>query len=126
MPRTITARDSAPDLGRLPAIRWEPMSTEPIDFAADGVPLAELHRTTQSGTLMFLPADKVVGGSERYSAAEVAELSGIEFDFLIRVLRAMGLPVPDPDEPVLTEAALEAARLIGAGRAEGIPDEDNL
>ena len=38
-------------------------------LAADGVPLLELQRTTASGTIMFLPAERVVGGRVRYSAA---------------------------------------------------------
>src|SRR5207244_2192820 len=43
-------------------------------LAAEGVPLAELRRTTASGTVIFLPADRVIVGPERYTAAEVAEL----------------------------------------------------
>jgi hypothetical protein len=59
-------------------------------LAADGVPLAELRRTTDSGTLMFLPAERVIGGQARYSAREIAERTGTELDFLIAVRRAMG------------------------------------
>jgi adenylate cyclase len=38
----------------------------------------------------------------------------------------MGLPIPDPDEAVYTEAELESARMIHVGRAAGITDEDLL
>ena len=38
-------------------------------LAAEGVPLTELRRTTASGTIMFLPAERVIGGRERYTAA---------------------------------------------------------
>ena len=61
---------------------------------------------------MFLPADRVILGTERYTAAEVAELSGIDEDFLVRARRAMGLPIPDPEDPVYTPAELESARMI--------------
>ncbi len=44
---------------------------------------------------MFLPADRVIGGGERYTAAEVAELSGVDLEFLVAARRAMGLPIPE-------------------------------
>jgi adenylate cyclase len=95
-------------------------------LAADGVPLAELRRATASGTLMFLPADRVIVGSDRYTSAEVAELSGVDVEFLIRARRAMGLPIPEPDEAVYTDADLEASRMIHVARDAGITDEEAL
>jgi adenylate cyclase len=126
------------------------MSSEQIDFAAeglldglegeayaerlalleqlvdDGVPLSELRRATASGTVMFLAANRVIVGGERYTAREVAELSDINLEFLVQVRRAMGLPMPEPDEAVYTEADLEQTRMIHVGRAAGILDEDLL
>ncbi len=126
------------------------MSTEPPDFAAeglldglegspraerlalleqlaaDGVPMSELRRGTASGTVILLPADRVIVGPERYTAAEVAELSGVEIEFLTAARRAMGLPIPDPDEPVYTEGELDSARRTLAARQAGISDEDIL
>jgi adenylate cyclase len=95
-------------------------------LAADGVPLAELRRTTASGTVIFLPADRVIVGDERYTAQEVSDLSGVELDFLVAARRAMGLPIPEPEEPLYTAAELEAARRIVIGRAAGISDEELL
>jgi adenylate cyclase len=95
-------------------------------LASKGVSLSELRRTTATGTVMFLPADRVIVGTERYTAVEVARLSGIDQEFLVAVRRAMGLPIPDPDEAVYTEAELESARMIHVGRAAGITDEDLL
>jgi adenylate cyclase len=95
-------------------------------LAADGVPLAELRRTTDSGTLMFLPAERVIGGRARYSAREIAQQTGTELDFLIAVRRAMGLPIPGPDEPVYTEGDLESVRMTEVFRAAGISDEEIL
>src|ERR1039457_5097311 len=116
MPRTITVSDSAPATGRLPDVGCAVMAAEQIDFAAeglleglegeahaerlalleylaaDGVPLGELRRATATGTLMFLPAERVIGGDARYTSAEVAQLSGVDEDFLAAVSRAMGLP----------------------------------
>jgi len=95
-------------------------------LAGEGVPLAELKRTTASGTLMYLPADRAIVGPERYTAAEVAERSGVEEEFLVAGRRAMGLPVPEPDEAVYTEAELETARMTLVAREAGISDDDLL
>jgi hypothetical protein len=75
------------------------MSAEPIDFAAeglldglegqqrserlallrqladDGVALAELRRATAAGSIMYLPADRVIVGSERYTAGAGSRLA---------------------------------------------------
>ena len=95
-------------------------------LAADGVPLAELHRTTASGTLMFLPAERVIGGRARYTAAEIAQRGEVAEDFLIAVRRAMGLPIAAPEEAVYTEADLEAVRMRHVAHAAGISDEEIL
>lgn len=95
-------------------------------LAADGMPLSELRRATETGTLMFLPADRAIVGDERYSAAQVAELAGVDDAFLIAARRAMGLPIPDPDDAVYTRAELESVASIHMARAAGIADEDVL
>jgi adenylate cyclase len=96
------------------------------ELADDGVPLSELRRATASGTVMFLPADSLIVGAERYTLAEVAELSGLEPEFLVAIRRAMGLPVPDPGEALYTDVELESARIAKVGREAGISDEDML
>ena len=126
------------------------MGIEPIDFAAEGlldgldgqareeratllrqlaeegVPLSELRRSTAAGSIVYLPADRVIVGSERYTAAEIAAMSDVEEDFLIAARRAMGLPIPEHDEAVYTAAELESARMIHVARDAGITDEDVL
>ncbi len=92
----------------------------------EGVPLSELRRTSATGTIMYLPADRVIVGPERYTSGEVARLSGVEESFLVAGRRAMGLPIPEPDEAVYTEAELETARMTHVARDAGIPDEDLL
>jgi adenylate cyclase len=96
------------------------------ELVAQGVPMSELRRSTAMGTILYLPADRVIVSSERYTAAEVAEMTGIEEDFLVRVRRAMGLPIPDPDEPVYTETELQSTRQIHVARAAGLSDEEIL
>jgi adenylate cyclase len=93
-------------------------------LAADGVPLSELRRATRNGTVIVLPADRVIVGGERYTAGQVTELTGVDGEFLTAARRAMGLPIPEPDEAVYTEAELESARMVHGARAAGLSDED--
>jgi adenylate cyclase len=95
-------------------------------LAAEGVPLSELRRSTASGTLMFLPADRLIVGADRYTAAAIARISGVDLEFLVAARRAMGLPIPEPNEAVYTDADLESARMIHITRDAGLPDEDIL
>jgi adenylate cyclase len=95
-------------------------------LAGEGVELSELHRTTASGTIVYLGANRVITGPERYTAAEVAELSGVDESLLIAGRRAMGLPIPEPDERVYTDGELETARLTHIARDAGISDDDLL
>jgi adenylate cyclase len=96
------------------------------DLAGEGVGLDDLRRSTATGTLMFVPADRLVVGSERYTAEQVAELSGVEPEYLVAVRRAMGLPIPDADEAVYSSADLESARMVHVARDAGISDEEVL
>jgi adenylate cyclase len=93
-------------------------------LAADGVPLAELRRTSAAGTVMFLPAERVIGGEARYTTAEVARESGETEQYILTLRRAMGLPIPAPDEAVYTQGELEAIQMTKLGRAAGIEDEE--
>jgi adenylate cyclase len=93
-------------------------------LAGEGVSLSELRRSTASGTILYLAADRVIGGPERYTAAEVAERSGITEEFLVTARRAMGLPIPEPGEAVYTDAEIETARMALVARDAGISDED--
>lgn len=95
-------------------------------LAADGVPLSELRRTTASGGIVYLLADRVIVGPERYTAAEVSRLAGVEESFLTEARRAMGLPIPEPDEAVYTDAELQSTRSIHVARAAGLTDEELL
>jgi adenylate cyclase len=95
-------------------------------LTADGVPLSELLRTTATGTVMFLPAERVIGGSARYTATEIAQRGGVSEEFLAAIMRAMGLPAPASGEALYTESDLEAVRTTEVFRAAGISDEEIL
>jgi adenylate cyclase len=94
------------------------------ELSEDGIPLEELKRATREGRLALLPVERVLeGGRDRYTAREVAEATGVELEELLRYRRALGLPVPEPDEPAFDDLDLEAARRLGAARAVGFPVE---
>jgi adenylate cyclase len=81
------------------------------DLSEDGVPLEELKQAVEEDRLALLPVERVFEpGDERYSAREVAEKSGLELDFLTKLLRALGALTPDPDDRVFGQADVEAAQ----------------
>jgi adenylate cyclase len=95
-------------------------------LAADGVPLEDLRRAVEEDRLALLPVERVLEGEgRRFTAAEVAERSGVPEDFLRRNWLALGLPDPGT-EKVFTDADVEAAERIAALRDAGLPDDGLL
>jgi adenylate cyclase len=95
-------------------------------LASEGVSLEELRRHTEEGTIFFLPAERAIGGPHRYTAAEIAELSGQSVEFLLDARRAIGLPIPDPGERAYIDADLEATRMAAIFKAAGVSEQDSL
>ncbi len=88
----------------------------------DGVGIEELRRHTDEGTIMFVPAERVIAGHQRYTAEEIASQAGTEVEFLLAARRAVGLPVTGPQERVYIEADLESARIASLAKAAGISE----
>ncbi len=95
-------------------------------LAAQGVPLEELRRNVESGRLVFLLADRIIGGPRSFTAEEVAERSGISLEFLLASRRAMGLPIPEPGEAAFTENDIDAAHRSVVAAEAGVSEEDLL
>jgi adenylate cyclase len=95
-------------------------------LAADGVPLNELRRRSTEGTVVFLPAELVIGGRERYTAQEISDLTGVDLASLVSMRRAMGLPIPADDDPVYTQADLDSVQMGQQFREAGISEEEIL
>jgi adenylate cyclase len=93
-------------------------------LAADGWSLDELRRASATDTLMFLPAERVIVGPERYTPGEIAQRAGVEREFLETVRRAMGLTNPEPDEAIFTTLELEGAQMIRTARDAGVSDTE--
>lgn len=93
----------------------------------DGVELEELRAATSEGRLVLLPVERVLeGGSQRYTAAEVAQRSGIEPELLDRLWRALGIPLGAPDERIFVDADVEAAKRARALSGAGLGEEATL
>ncbi|MGO8905537.1 MAG: adenylate cyclase regulatory domain-containing protein [Solirubrobacteraceae bacterium] len=89
-----------------------------------GVSLSELRRHAAQGTLIYLAAESAIAGTERYTAAEVADLAGVDVGFLLAARRAMGLPVPGPEERSYVQADIEGVRTAALARDAGISEEE--
>ncbi len=88
----------------------------------DGVGIEDLRRHTAEGTIMFVPAERVIAGHRRYTAEEIASQAGTEIEFLLAARRAVGLPVTGPHDRVYLEADLESARIASLAKAAGISE----
>ncbi len=94
---------------------------------AEGAPLADMRDAVAAGRLALLPVERALAGDgRRYTAREIAEISGIDLALLRRFSAALGVPYTDPDEPRATEDDLEAARRIKAFRDAGLPEDGML
>jgi adenylate cyclase len=97
------------------------------DLAEDGVPLEELKRAVEEDRLVLLPVERVFEeGTERYTAQEIAARAGLEDDFLVRLMRALGAPIPAGEERVYGEADLEAAKRAKLFLDAGLPEDGVL
>jgi adenylate cyclase len=92
-----------------------------------GTSLDELKRAVVENRLPLLPVERVFeSGEERYTTSEVAERSGLDHSFLVRLLQALGAPIPEHDEPVFGEADVEAAKRAKLFLDAGLPEEGVL
>jgi adenylate cyclase len=92
----------------------------------DGVALDELKRAVAGQRLALLPVERVLGGEQRLTARELAEQTGLDLETLIATRRALGLAVPDVDEPAFGEEDVEAARIQKKVTEAGFEREDLL
>jgi adenylate cyclase len=79
-------------------------------LVAEGFGDDELRRAHRRGLLVFLAAEREVGGTPKYTTAEVAEISGADPELLVRLRRAHGLPLPEVDAREFTDVDLASAR----------------
>lgn len=96
------------------------------ELHTDGVSLDELHAAVEEDRLTLLPAERALrGGEAGMTAREIAKLSGVPLEMLLRQRQALGVPIFDPDAPDGTQADLEAAKRIKVMLDAGV-SEDGL
>jgi adenylate cyclase len=96
-------------------------------LAAEGCSVEELREAVAAGRLTLLPVERALAGAgPRYTAREIAEISGLDLDMLQRFSAALGVPYGDPDERRATEADLDAARRAKAFLDAGLPEDGML
>lgn len=91
-------------------------------LADDGVGLDELKAAVAEDRLALLPVERVLGG--RYTAADVEKQSGLPAEAVRRVRGLLGLPTPEHDEPVFSDADVEAAKSLQMFLDAGFGDEE--
>jgi adenylate cyclase len=97
-------------------------------LSAEGVSLAELRDAVATGHLTLLPVERAIAGDgPRYSAREIASLSGLGLDLALDFRAALGIPYGDDlDDRVGTQADLDAALRMKAILDAGFPVEEML
>src|SRR5919108_157378 len=97
------------------------------DLADAGVPLDELKRAVEEDRLVLVPVERVFEeGEERYTSKEIAEGAGLEHEFLLKLLQALGAPIPEDEEAVYGRADLEAAKRAKLFLDSGLPPDGVL
>ena len=87
-----------------------------------GIDLEELRRPRPTGSSLFLPAERVVGGEERYTMREVAERPASRSSCSPRCGAPTACPVPDPDAKALHRDRPRGGRLTALFAERGISD----
>jgi adenylate cyclase len=93
-------------------------------LSANGATVEELRAAADNGTLVFLGADRMVGGGSEYTLREIAEEAGVEIEFVRELMRASGIAVPAADERVLGSGDLALLKLASRYREQGLAEED--
>jgi adenylate cyclase len=95
-------------------------------LSADGISLDELRAATRDGRLLFVGAERMISGIPRYSTRQVSERAGVSPAFVMALRRANGLPVPDIDAVVCSEADIDGAILARRFLEAGVSEEQQL
>jgi adenylate cyclase len=91
-----------------------------------GAGIDQLKRAVEQDRLALLPMELLFEAECRHTVAEVAREAGVDVDFLIRDLVASGVPRPEPDDRVLGDQELEAARALPLVFDSGMSEEQVL
>ena len=94
------------------------------ELEEDGATLDEMREAIEEARLPLLPLERELAPpGPRFTFAQMAEEAELDKRFLADLVRALGLPMPEGDDPIFTQADVEAAKTVGQFRAAGIEDE---
>lgn len=96
------------------------------ELLANGVDARDLRRAVDEDRLVLLPVERIISVGECLSGAQLAEICGLDAEFLMSIRRALGLPHAEPDTPVFREADIDAFRALGKIRGRRLPDDGML
>jgi adenylate cyclase len=97
------------------------------ELSESGVSLEELKRAVEENRLVLLPVERVFdSGESHYTAAEIAKGAGLDEDFLLRLMQALGAPIPVNDDRAYSDHDLEAAKRAKLFMDAGLPEEGVL
>lgn len=88
----------------------------------EGVGIEELRQAVDEDRLPLVPLERALGG--HHTAPDVAEKTGIDIDWLLRMRRALGLPEAKRDDPVFSDDDVAAAEALKVLLDAGLPEED--
>ena len=92
---------------------------------SEGVPAQELREASAEGRLALVPVERIlVGDSPRYTAAEVAERTGVDDGLLDRYWRAIGMTSAGADDAVFVDEDVRAAERLSDLRDAGLGDDE--
>jgi adenylate cyclase len=90
----------------------------------EGHDLEELREAVEEDRLALLPVERVLGGTPEYDRSEVAERSGLDQELLVRIWRALGLPLAEPDAKVFSDRDVDEAERLDEYLDAGVPEDD--
>jgi adenylate cyclase len=97
------------------------------ELTEQGVSLEELRRAVEEDRLVLLPVERAFEtDTDSYTASEVAEASGLDPEFLGRLLQALGAPIPEDGERVYADTDIEAAKRAKQFLDAGLPEQGVL
>jgi adenylate cyclase len=90
----------------------------------DGCTLAEMNEANAVGRLPLLPVERILARRRRHSLRDGMREAGVSEDFAQRNHRALGLPVPDLDQPIYDDDHLENIKVLRGMVEAGLPEDD--
>jgi adenylate cyclase len=89
-------------------------------LAGDGFTLKDLKAAAAENRLALLPVERVLGG--HWSAAQIAEKTGLPIELLLRLRRLLGLPEADPEAHVFSDEWIQAGESTRTFMEAGLSD----